>query len=199
MHPEVKEYISFLILLYAGIISFSFKYSNLILNIKKIIVTILKQRNQSAGNFILFTKNKNTSETLCSNSIIKKISVHVPTHLKPINNNEFGHYLAGLIDGDGHFSNQKQLIIVFNEQDASLAYFIKNKIGYGNIYKVKNKKAIILVISKYLGLINVLELINGKIRSENKLNQIKNNLLSNEKYKLSSEFYRNINNDLNNH
>ena len=56
-HPEVKEYISFLILLCAEIISFSFKYSNLILNIKKIIVTILKQRNQSAGNFILFTKN----------------------------------------------------------------------------------------------------------------------------------------------
>jgi hypothetical protein len=124
-------------LLCAGTISFSFKYSNLNLKIKKIIVTILKRRNQSAGNFIFLKenlesleKNENTSETLCNNSVIKKISVHVPTHLKPINDNEFGHYLAGLIDGDGHFSNQNQLIIVFNEQDASLAYFIKGKIGY---------------------------------------------------------------------
>jgi hypothetical protein len=97
------------------------------------------------------------------------------------------------------FSNQLQLIIVFNEKDASLAYYIKKKIGYGNIYKVKNKKAIIFVISKQLGLINVLELINGKIRTENKLNQINENILINSKIKLSSEFKRNTDIDLNNH
>jgi len=89
MHPEVKENIGFLILLCAGTISFSFKYSNLKLKFKKIIVTILKRRNQSAGNFIFLQTNlakiENTSETLCNNSVIKKISVHVPTHLKPIN------------------------------------------------------------------------------------------------------------------
>jgi hypothetical protein len=190
-------------LLCAGTISFSFKYSNLKLNFKKIIVTILKRRNQSAGNFIFLQTNlakiENTSETLCNNSVIKKISVHVPTHLKPINDNEFGHYLAGLIDGNGHFSNQNQLIIVFNEQDASLAYFIKGQIGYGNIYKVKNKKAIILVISKKLGIINVLNLINGKIRSENKLNQINKNILSNPNFNLLTHFSKNTNNDLNNH
>jgi hypothetical protein len=204
-HPEVKQIIiiGFLILLYAGIISFSFKYFNLKLKVKKIIVKILKRRNQSAGNFIFLIekldKIENTSETLCNNSVIKKISVHVSTHLKPINLNEFGHYLAGLIDGDGHFSNQNQLIIVFNEQDASLAYFIKGKIGYGNIYKVKNKKAVILVISKKLGIINVLNLINGKIRSENKLNQIKKNILSNPNFNLITHFNKNTNIDLNNH
>src|SRR5215470_9336949 len=68
-HPEVKENIGFLILLCAGITSFSFKYSNLIFNFKKIIVIILKQRSQSAGNFIFYgvaqENNKNTSETLC--------------------------------------------------------------------------------------------------------------------------------------
>jgi LAGLIDADG endonuclease len=202
LHPEVKFKlnISFLILLFAGITSISFKYSNL--NLKKIIVTILKQRSQSAGNFICFNlikDNKKTSETLSKNSDIKKISVHIPIHLKPINDIEFGHYLAGLIDGDGHFSNQKQLIIVFNDKDASLAYFIKEKIGYGNIYKVKNKKAIIFVISKKLGIINVLNLINGKIRSENKLNQIKINILSNPEFNLISNFNKNTDNDLNNH
>jgi hypothetical protein len=203
LHPEVKQNIGFLILLYAGITSFSFKYSNLNLKFEKIIVTILKQRSQFAGNFISWIgkliQNKNTSETLSNNSVIKKISVHVPTHLKPINDSEFGHYLAGLIDGDGHFSNQRQLIIVFNEQDASLAYFIKRNIGYGNVYKVKNKKAIILVISKKLGIIKVLNLINGKIRSENKLNQITKNILSNSNFKLFTHFTKNINNDLNNH
>jgi hypothetical protein len=201
LHPEVKFKIniSFLILLFAGITSISFKYSNLNLKFKKIIVTILKQRSQSAGNFIYLKNNEKPSETLRNNSDIKKISVHVPIHLNPSNDNEFGHYLAGLIDGDGHFSNQKQLIIVFNDKDASLAYYIKEKIGYGNIYKVKNKKAIIFVISKFLGIINVLNLINGKIRSENKLNQINKNILSNSEYNLISKFNKNINDDLNNH
>lgn len=201
MHPEVNENIGFLILLCAGITLLSFKYSNLnlILNFKKIIVTILKRISQSAGNFITFTENDEiTSETLCNNSVIKKISVHVATYFKPSNDNEFGHYLAGLIDGDGHFSIQKQLVIVFNEKDASLAYFIKGKIGYGNVYKVKNKKAIILVISKKLGIINVLNLINGKIRSENKLHQINNNILSDPNFNLFSKFYKNTDNDLNN-
>lgn len=96
-------------------------------------------------------KNKRTSETLCN-----KISIHNPRHLKPLSDLQFGHYLAGLIDGDGHFSTQKQLIIVFNELDSSLAYFIKSKIGYGNIYKVKNKKAVIFVLSKKEGLLKVL-------------------------------------------
>src|SRR5271170_6121888 len=129
MHPEVKHNISFLILLYAGITSLSFKYSY-----QKITVTKLKQRSQSAGNLINCIDNKRTSETLRNKSVIKPISVHISKHKKPINDNDFGHYLAGLIDGDGHFSKQLQLIIVFNNKDAFLAYYLKGKIGYGHIY-----------------------------------------------------------------
>src|ERR1700749_4394225 len=166
--------------LFAGTTSLSIKYSSFFIA----IVTKLKQRSQSAGNFIynesvnmknnqfnidLEYLNERTSETLRYNSTdistekIKNISIHVPTHFKPENENDFGHYLAGLIDGDGHFSKSLQLVIVFNELDASLAYFIKAKLSYGHIYKVKNKKAIILVISKRAGLLKVLNLINGKI------------------------------------
>lgn len=201
MHPEVFLNISFLILLFAGITSLSFKYIHLNYNIKKVTVTKLKQRSQFAGNFFYFyniKEDERTPETLRNKSVVKKISVHVPTHLKPINDTAFGHYLAGLIDGEGHFSNQSQLVIVFNEKDASLAYFIKGKIGYGNVYKVKNKKAIIFVISKYSGLLKVMELINGKIRSQNKIDQINNNILNNSKFILSSKFYRNTDKDLNN-
>jgi len=202
-HPEVFKNISFSILLFAGITSLSFKYFHQIKNFKKVIVTMLKQRSQSAGNFInslnFFKEYERTSETLRNKSVIKKISVHVPTHLKPKNDNAFGNYLAGLIDGNGNFSKQLQLVIVFNEKDAFLAYFIKSKIKYGNVYKVKNNKTIILVISNYLGLVKVLELINGKIRSENKFNQIKNNILSNSKFMLFSQFSNNTDKDLNNY
>lgn len=226
-------------LLCAGITSLSFNYSNLII----VIVTKLKQRSQSAGNFIYFcvklwlatnfkdkttlrtvslnhVKNyinlsnagynyikktniynlaqiskvlfralagsthkniKNTSETLRNKTLtnIKKVSIHVPTHAKPQSTQDFGHYLAGLIDGKGTFSNYTdhkgnktlQLVISFNLLNASLAYYIKGQIGYGKV--VKNKNEIILVIDKAQGLAKVIDLINGKIRSVRVLDQIK--------------------------
>lgn len=67
--------------------------------------------------------------------------------------------------------------------------------------KLKNKNAYILVISSKEGLKKVITLINNKIRIENKLDQIVNNILSHERYK---EFKEKINlklnkeNDLNN-
>jgi hypothetical protein len=130
---------------------------------------------------------------------LQMISIHVPKHLKPDNDTDFGYYLAGLIDGDGHFSKALQLVIVFNELDASLAFYIKEKLGYGNIHKVKNKKAIILVISNRIGLLKILDLISGKIRSENKVNQINNNILSNPYFNLINKFTLCNNEDLNNY
>ena len=194
-------------MLFAGTTSsiskiFSFKYSLL-----NDIVIKLKQWSLWAGNifliYIYYFKN-GTSETLRNETEIKTenvkpISVHVPTHLKPVNDEQFGHYLAGLIDGDGHFSKTPQLVIAFNELDASVAYFIKSRLGYGNIYKVKNKKAIILVVAKHAGIIKVLELINGKIRSQQKLDQIKNNILSNPYFNNFINFIINNNLDLNNY
>ena len=205
MHPEVNDFyfISFIMLLFAGITSLSFKYSNCLNT--KVIVTKLKQRSQSAGNFAYFS-DESTSETLRNKSELpnscKKVSVHEPIHSKPLTDNEFGHYLAGLIDGDGHFSKTAtatQLVIVFNQLDASLAYFIKGRIGYGNIYKVKNKEAVILVVSKGEGIRRVIKLINGKIRSDNKLNQINKNILSNPRFKDLPLISKNKDSNLNNH
>lgn len=183
-------------MLYAGTTSiFSFKYS--ILND---IVKKLKRWSLSAGKIW-------TSETLCSEIVankenIKPISVHIAKHLKPVSNDQFGHYLAGLIEGDGHFSSKQQLIIVFHSLDASLAYYIKEKLGYGNVKKVKNKNAFILIVSTKKGIEKVINLINGKIRTENKLNQITNNILNNDNY---AEFSKktslklNLSNNFKNH
>lgn len=165
-HPEVK-YIGFLTLLYAGTTSIlSFKYSILNDTVKK-----LKRWSISAGN--IFIIKNGTSETLCNEIVvntenIKSISVHVPKHLKPVSDDQFGHYLAGLIDGDGHFSSRQQLVIVFHSLDASLAYYTKERLGYGSVKKVKNKNAFILVVAAREGIEKVINLINGKIRTENK-------------------------------
>lgn len=208
LHPEVN-YISLITLLSAGNTSIpKFKYS--ILND---IVTKLNWWSVSAGNkniYIFRDKLYNifgTSETLRNDLTIdtekiKLISEHVPRLLRPANDNELGHYLAGLIDGDGHFSSKQQLIIVFNSLDASLAYYLKEKIGHGNVSKVKNKNAVLLIIASIKGLERVINLINGKIRALNKLKQIYRNILSHHKYREFSKTINlslNLNNDFKNH
>lgn len=153
----------------------------------------LEQRSISAGNISLFLRSmtnkvNGTSETLRDGMVVnskhvRHVSVDVPKHLKPLNDEQLGHYLAGLIDGDGHFSKAQQLIIVFSSPDAFLAYHLKEKLGNCNVRKVKNKNAYLLIISKREGILNVLNLINGKLRLESKFNQVINNILNHDRYK----------------
>jgi len=119
-----------------------------------------------------------------------------------MSDNQFGHYLAGLIDGDGHFSSQQQLVIVFSSSDVSLAYYIKERLGYGHVKKVKDKNAYLLIIANKEGLKKVINLINGKLRTANKYNQVINNILNHSSYadlKESIVFKVNSTNDFNNH
>jgi hypothetical protein len=113
---------------------------------------------------------------------IREISNHVPKHFKPLNEEQFGHYLAGLIDGDGHFNSKQQLVIIFSSPDVKVAYYVKKRLGYGYVNKLKDKNAYLFIVSKKDGIIKVLNLINGKLRTVNKFNQVKNNILSNSKY-----------------
>jgi LAGLIDADG endonuclease/Cytochrome C and Quinol oxidase polypeptide I len=189
-HPEVKN-ISFLILSYAGIILsiiilIYFNYSSL-----NTIVTILKLNIKSAGISTILNSEyslDSTSETKHNNDIsinenIKKVIVSPPKHIKPLNEKDFGYYLAGLIDGDGDFTSAQQLVIVFHILDTPLAYYIKKRIGYGQVKKVKGKNAVIFIISSIKGLNSILYLINGKFRKLSKLNQIKNNILNSSRFK----------------
>jgi len=60
------------------------------------------------------------------------------------------------------------LHIIFAESDISLAYSIKKQIGYGNIYKIKDKKAVRYICKNIKGLSIILSLINGKLLSKYK-------------------------------
>jgi hypothetical protein len=199
-HPEVK-YIGFLTLLFAGTTSkSSFKYFLLNDIVKK-----LKQWSILAGfNFNLKIGSSEIlhNETVIQIENVKSISEHIPKHLKPISDDQFGHYLAGLIDGNGHFSSKQQLVIVFHSLDVSLAYYIKKRLGFGTVKKVKDKNAFILVIASKKGLEKVINLINGKIRTETKFTQITNNILNHDKYiefRKTINLKLNLNNNLKNH
>jgi hypothetical protein len=118
--------------------------------------------------FFLQEKNKNTYNKYTN---LPLISEHLSKHKSNLTNEELGYFLAGLIEGDGWFG-KKQLHIIFHESDTSLAYYIKKQIGYGNIYKIKDKKAVRYICKNAKGLSKILSLINGKFVSEFKYNQL---------------------------
>jgi hypothetical protein len=129
---------------------------------------------QSAGNFTFSTKAKAvTKNTYNSYTKLPLISEHVPTpfNIKNLSNNDFGYFLAGLIEGDGWFGD-KELHIIFSENDTSLAYAIKKRIMYGNVYKIKSKKAVRYICKNEKGLFIILSLINGKLVSKPKYDQL---------------------------
>jgi hypothetical protein len=155
------------ILLYAG--NFSISNPLLLTRLGKIY---LKKSEQSAGNFSISTKaTVSTKNTYNSYSILPKISEHVPKHKSNLNSLDFGYFLAGLIEGDGWFGFN-QLHIIFSDRDISLAYLIKKRIGYGNIYKIKDKKAVRYICKNKNGLLAILSLINGKLLSNLKYDQL---------------------------
>lgn len=129
---------------------------------------------QSAGNFLWFSTMAKaaTKNTYNKYFELPKISEHVPINkINNLNDEEFGYFLAGLIEGDGWFG-KKELHVIFSENDASLAYLIKKRIGYGNVYNIKNKKAVRYICKNKQGLSAILCLINGKFISNFKYEQL---------------------------
>jgi hypothetical protein len=153
------------ILLYAG---------NSCINSPLVLIalgTIYLFKRKSAGNFGFSTKaTAVTKNTYISYKNLLPISEHVTKRVS-LTENEFGYFLAGLIEGDGWFG-YKQLYIIFAEEDTSLAYYIKKRIGYGNVYKIKDKKAVRYICKNKAGLLIILSLINGKLLSNYKYDQL---------------------------
>jgi len=159
------------ILLYAGN---SFLSSPLALIALGIIYLLQKKtlRGQSAGNLGFSTKaTAVTKNTYNKYTNLPLISEHVSNHKTNLTHEELGHFLAGLIEGDGWFG-KKQLHIIFSLNDASLAYYIKKRIGYGNVYNIKDKKAVRYICKHEKGLSLILSLINGKFVSNYKYEQL---------------------------
>ena len=68
---------------------------------------------------------KTTLKKTTLNGTIQSISEHAPKAKKPHTKEQFGYFLAGLIDADGHIDTLGYMRIVFNQKDVSVAYYIK--------------------------------------------------------------------------
>lgn len=96
--------------------------------------------------------------------------------------NQLGYYLAGLIESDGTLitpsdeNNRATVKIVFHIKDKPLVEKIKDILGYGSIQKTNSENAIEFVVRSRDGIIDLVNLINGKFRTP-KINQL-NNLIN---------------------
>jgi len=91
-------------------------------------------------------------------------------------------YLAGLFEGDGHIWIQKsgsmsikkhnpRFFLTFHIKDAALAIKLISIIEYGHIAYKPKKNACVLIISAVKGLVKIINLINGELRTP-KINQV---------------------------
>jgi hypothetical protein len=65
-------------------------------------ICLLQLKGQSAGNFIFSSKATAIARNIYSKyANLPTISKHVPKHKSDFTDEEFGHFLAGLIEGDG--------------------------------------------------------------------------------------------------
>lgn len=90
---------------------------------------------------------------------------------------QLGYYLAGLIEGDGAIIipttirskknklNYPSIQIVFHKKDYPLAYSIMNTLDIGYISEKKGKNAYVYIVSTFAGIIKIVNLINGKLRT----------------------------------
>jgi len=101
-----------------------------------------------------------------SETIREDISIHNLTHRYPNNDQEWGFYLAGLIDADGSFTdpfkNSPNLTIASHIKDISLAYKIRAFIEYGTVSKIGTKRACTFVSTNRLGMLKLLPLLANK-------------------------------------
>jgi hypothetical protein len=103
-------------------------------------------------------------------------SIHTDKNSKNLKS-LFSYYLTGLIEGDGTIITPKTLRtpkntlnypaiqIVFHLKDLPLALLIQKVLGLGSLSRKKGVNAYILTINSHKGILLVISLINGKMRT----------------------------------
>ena len=111
---------------------------------------------------------KRTKYTISGSDLLK---------YKHLNNLPFSSYLTGLIEGDGTIVvpktersikgvlNYASVQIVFHLKDLPLALIIQKVLGEGSIARKKGVNAYILTINSYKGLVLIVSILNGNMRT----------------------------------
>lgn len=104
-------------------------------------------------------------------------SIHTGNNSQNLNKSLFSYYFTGLVEGDGTIITPKTLRtpkgklnypsiqIVFHLKDLPLALIVQKELGVGSLSRKKGVNAYILTINSYKGILLVISLINGKMRT----------------------------------
>jgi Cytochrome C and Quinol oxidase polypeptide I/LAGLIDADG endonuclease len=165
---------------------------NLAIRWKYFFIYIIES--QSAGNLIDFNHlgifREYTPEVICcrkskifsSNKSYNYLTkANYSSSLKfpkePEIENKFQNYLTGLIEGDGTIIvpktersekgkiNYPSIQIVFHLKDLPLALLIQKNLGVGSLQRKKGVNAYILYINDQKGILNLVNLLNGNMRT----------------------------------
>ena len=115
------------------------------------------------------------------NRLFKRTKYTVSSSLfaehKDFSNLSFSFYLAGLIEGDGTIVvpnterspkgvlNYPSVQTAFHLKDLPLALMIQKMLGEGSLQRKKGVNAYIFTVNSYKGLILIVSLLNGKMRT----------------------------------
>jgi len=123
---------------------------------------------QSAGNLKEEKRKENQPKV---GEPLVKISDHLKNYKNLLKlDEEFGYYLAGLIEGSGKF-NKEILEIEFDKKDIKTLFWLKKRIRVGTV-SIKEEK-IKLIIKNKKGIENIIKLINGKFLTDVKIKEWK--------------------------
>ena len=144
-------------------------------------------KSQSAGNFLdlnlLGILREYTPELICCNNFILLNSNNSSKYSNKIN--KFISYLTGIIEGDGTIIvpksersfkgklNYPSIQIIFHLKDLPLALLIQKNLGFGSINRKKGIKAYNFAINNYEGILKLVEILNGNMRTP-KINSLYN-------------------------
>lgn len=118
-------------------------------------------------------------QLLVSSPFLRSNNLNILDKLKSHNNIKpnFSSYLAGLIEGDGSIIvpkterslkgklNYPSIQITFDLRDLPLAIIIQQKLGHGSLQRKKGVNAYILTINNFEGIILIVNIINGYMRT----------------------------------
>jgi hypothetical protein len=148
----------------------------------KLFYLLNHNETQSAGNLIDFNLLRifrdYTPELICCNVLpFSRIKTNQIIDYTDLSYLKFSSYLAGLIEGDGSIVvpqtersvkgkiNYPSIQIVFHLKDLPLALMIQKELRNGSLSRKKGVNAYILTINNYNGLILLISLINGNMRT----------------------------------
>ena len=111
------------------------------------------------------------------NETSRKTLVDVQNRIDALTVQEFAHYLAGLIDSDGHIEKNGAVQISFHLHDVALPYAIQRRIGHGVVDLVKATRTTVYR-SRQQGMVYIAWLVKGRLHHPEHIAQLESRLLT---------------------